>query len=103
MVSKLWSFQNLLFSIHSDDEPDGPNDPHHYIILTGITDTALIHHLVEMKIPLHAIIDIQTDYQVRVDEQIKNEESMDVEMAEADALVEGMKVIHHSFISVILL
>ena len=56
-----------------------------------------------MKIPLHAIIDIQTDYQVRVDEQIKTEESMDVEMAEADALVEGMKVIHHSFILVILL
>ena len=48
-----------------DDEPDEATDPKHYIILSGFTDAQLLSELVDVKIPVDVIINLDTDYHMR--------------------------------------
>lgn len=59
-----------------DDEPDGVGDPQHYIILTGFTDASLLTYLIDMKISIDAIINLDSECQLGISEGIMEDPSL---------------------------
>ena len=62
-----------------DDEPDGENDPKHYIILSGFTDASLLSFLIDMKIHVESIISIKTEYHIKLLKDSKSEEANNID------------------------
>ena len=58
-----------IFGSSLDDEPDGPTDPQHYIILTGFFDAAVLTSLIDIKVVPNAVIRIKTDYHLKLKEE----------------------------------
>ena len=75
------NYKLLFISLYlcSDDEPDGPDDPKHYIIVSGFTDSSLMSYLLDMKVTINAIFNIKTDYHLKL-QQINMNTSTDANM-----------------------
>lgn len=56
---------SLIFFL--DDEPDGPNDPQLYIILTGFHEAVLASAMIDLKININAIINLKTEYNAKLE------------------------------------
>lgn len=68
-----------IIAIFLDDEPDGENDPKHYIILSGFTDASLLSFLIEMKVHVKSIISIKTEYHIKLLKDSKSEEGNNID------------------------
>lgn len=73
-----------------DDEPDGAEDPKHYIVLTGFTEPSLLNYLNEMNVMVNTIINLKTDYLMKHQDTIENsEEECSDESDEQKALLQS--------------
>ena len=53
-----------------DDEPDEPDDPNHYIIITSVYDPHVLQPLIDLGVPIDAIIKLKSEsYDVKPKEK----------------------------------
>ena len=68
LFGEIYSFYYYISIYIVDDEPDGANDPQHYIIITSVYEPHVLQPLIDLGVAVDGIIKVKSETYMQNDE-----------------------------------